>query len=84
MHCGYGTAWGAARGLIGTAGLPPAAAWAAHLTVVRGSELVMLPALDIASPVRERCAAEVAVDGFHHLVHTAATSAAYRLLEAGR
>ncbi len=44
VHVGYGTGWGAARGLIGFTGLSGPAAAAAHMAAVWGAELVMLPA----------------------------------------
>ncbi len=81
VHWGYGTAWGAARGLIAAAGLSGPAATAAHLAAVWGSEQVMLPALDVAPPLTEWGAQEVAIDAFHHLVYAAATGAAYSLLD---
>src|ERR671917_1314957 len=81
VHWGYGTAWGGARGLIAAAGLGGPAATAAHLAAVWGSEQVMLPALDVAPPLTEWGAQEVAIDAFHHLVYAAATGAAYSLLD---
>lgn len=81
VHWGYGTGWGAVRGLLAGVGLPPAAATAGHLGSVWGSELVMLPALGVAPPVREWGGKELAVDGLHHLVYVVGTSLAYLLLD---
>jgi hypothetical protein len=81
VHWGYGTAWGGVRGLITAAGLAGPAATAAHLAAVWGSEQVMLPALDVAPPLTEWGAEEVAIDAFHHLVYAAATGVAYSLLD---
>jgi hypothetical protein len=81
VHWGYGTAWGGARGLIAAAGLSGPAATAAHLAAVWGSEQVMLSALDVAPPLTEWGAEEVAIDAFHHLVYAAATGVAYSLLD---
>jgi hypothetical protein len=69
------------RGLLGTR-LPPAAASAALLAVVWGSELMMLPALGVSPPVTEWGASEVAIDAGHHVVYAGATGAAYALLDA--
>ena len=66
VHWGYGTAWGGVRGLL-------AAVW--------GAEQVMLPALDVAPPLTEWGAEEVAIDAFHHLVYVGATGVAYSLLD---
>ena len=81
VHWGYGTAWGGVRGLIAAAGLSGPKATAAHLAAVWGSEQVMLPALDVAPPLTEWGAEEVAIDAFHHLVYAAATGVAYSLLD---
>jgi len=81
VHWGYGTAWGGVRGLIAAAGLPGTRATAVHLGLIWGSEQVMLPALEVAPPLTEWGAKEIAVDGLHHLVYAAATGAAYSLLD---
>jgi hypothetical protein len=81
VHWGYGTSWGAARGLIGAAGLRGARAEAAHFGAVWGTEQVVLPALDVAPPFWEWGAKEVIIDAFHHLVYVSATGIAYRLLD---
>lgn len=81
VHWGYGTGWGAVRGVIGAAGLGGPAATAAHLGAVWGSEQVMLPALGVAPPFWTWGAKEVGIDAFHHLVYAAATGAAYSLLD---
>ncbi len=77
VHFGYGTGWGAVRGLIGALGLRGTPAMLAHFAAVYGSALLMLPALGVAPPVSEWGAAEIADDAFHHLVYAAAVSAAY-------
>lgn len=82
VHLGYGTGWGAARGVIGFLGLSGPLAAAAHLAAVWGTELVMLPALDVAPPATEWGPKELAVDGFHHAVYVTATSVAYEWLDA--
>jgi hypothetical protein len=81
VHWGYGTAWGGVRGLLAAAGLSGPAATAAHLAAVWGTEQVMLPALDVASPLTEWGTKEVAIDAFHHLVYVGATGVAYSLLD---
>jgi hypothetical protein len=62
VHWGYGTAWGAVRGLLDAAGLSPAAATVAHGAALWGSEQVMLPALGVAPPLWEWGAVEVGID----------------------
>ena len=81
VHWGYGTAWGAVRGLLDAAGLSGPVATAAHLAAVWGTEQVMLPALDVTPPLTEWGAEEVAIDAFHHLVYAVATGVVYSLLD---
>ncbi|MCA1676086.1 MAG: hypothetical protein LC799_29235, partial [Actinobacteria bacterium] len=82
IHWGYGTAWGAARGVIGAAGVRGVKGAAVHYMAVWGFELVMLPSLEIGvPPVWKWGAKEVLVDALHHLASAGATSGAYELLE---
>ena len=81
VHWGYGTSWGAVRGLIDAAGLEGKEAAAAHFLAVWGSEQVMLPALGVAPPFWQWGAKEVAIDAFHHLVYAGATGVAYVALD---
>src|SRR5262245_4280352 len=62
VHCSYGTAWGAARGLIGLAGLGETSSTAVHFGAVWGWSLVMLPALGVAPPAWQQPRQAVAVD----------------------
>ena len=50
VHWGYGTGWGAVRGLLASAGVPGPVATAAHLGLVWGAEQVVLPALNVSAP----------------------------------
>jgi hypothetical protein len=84
VHWGYGTGWGAARGLLDGAGLPPVAATAAHAALIWGAEQAMLPTLDVAPPPTEQSATELAVDGAHHLLYAIATGIAYSRLARSR
>ena len=81
VHWGYGTSWGAVRGLIDAAGLEGKEAAAAHFLALWGSEQVMLPALGVAPPFWQWGAKEVAIDAFHHLVYAGATGVAYVALD---
>ncbi len=77
VHWAYGTGWGAVRGVLGAVGLGRSLATPAHLATVWGSELVLLPALGVAPPLREWGARELAIDVFHHAVYATATGLAY-------
>jgi hypothetical protein len=80
VHWAYGTGWGAVRGLIDLAGPHGRRAAAAHFGAIWGSELVMLPALGVASPAWRWGATEVGIDALHHVVYATATSVAYEVL----
>ncbi len=81
VHWAYGSSWGGYRGLLAGLGLPGVAASAAHMGTVWGSELVMLPALEVAPPLREWGGTAIAIDAWHHLVYVTATGFAYRFLD---
>ena len=81
VHWAYGTGWGAARGVIGAAGLSGPAATGAHFAAIWPSALVMLPATGVAPPPWKWGAAELGVDALHHLVYVTATSVAYAALD---
>ena len=83
VHWGYGTGWGAVRGLIELTDPSPAAAAATHWAAVWGSSLVMLPSLGVAPPVWKQPLAETALDAFHHLVYAGATTAAWNAVGGG-
>jgi hypothetical protein len=80
-HWGYGTSWGAVRGLLDAAGLAPRAATAAHGAAVWGSAQVTLPALEVAPPVVFWPKQEIAIDLFHHAVYALVSGVAYGLLD---
>lgn len=80
VHWGYGTAWGAARGLLRALGLGPRTATAGHAALVYGSEQVMLPALGVAPPAAQWGAKEVGIDALHHGVYVLATAVAFEWL----
>jgi len=82
VHWGYGTSWGAVRGLLHAAGLDGPQAAAAHFAAVWGSAQVMLPVLDVAPPPWESAPMEIAIDAFHHAVYAMATAVAFSALEA--
>lgn len=81
VHYGYGTGWGAVRGLIAATGITGPVATLAHFGAVWGNELVMLPALKVAPPVTTWGPKEVGVDVFHHAVYAVATGIAYEYLD---
>ena len=81
VHWGYGTAWGAMRGLLGAVGLRGLPAAAAHLAAVWGAEQVVLPATGASPPATEWGATELAIDLWHHAVYAAAAGAAYGWLD---
>ena len=81
VHWGYGTGWGVARGLLRTFGVGPRFATGAHFAALWGSALYSLPKYEVAPPVTEWEAEDVAIDVFHHLVYVGAAALAFELLE---
>ncbi len=81
VHWAYGTSWGALRGLLGAAGLGGLSGSVVHWGAVWGSDLVTLPKLDVAPPVKEWGGKELAIDGFHHAVYATATGLAFVFLQ---
>ena len=80
-HWGYGTGWGAVRGLLGATGARGPVACLAHFAAVWGGAQVILPSLGVASPTWHYGAKATATDVLHHVVYALATSAAYEWLE---
>lgn len=83
VHWAYGVGWGAARGLLGAMGLRGLEATGAHLALVWGAGLVMLPRLGVAPPASEMGAKELGVDLCHHAVYAGATGLAFAALTRG-
>jgi hypothetical protein len=81
VHWTYGTAWGAARGLLDVAGLRGAPAAAGHFIFVWGAAQVMLPALDVAPPAWKSQRTEVGIDVLHHAVYAVGTGLAFAALQ---
>jgi len=83
-HWGYGTGWGAVRGVISRTGLRGAPAAGAHLAAIWGTEQVVLPATGAAGPAWTWEPKEIGIDLFHHVVYAVATSLAYDWLDSRR
>jgi hypothetical protein len=81
VHWGYGTGWGAGRGLARAAGRGPRSATALHLLALWSSEQVMLPSLGVAPPLTRWGAREIAIDAWHHAVYATTCGLAYELIE---
>jgi hypothetical protein len=81
VHWGYGTAWGAVRGLLAAAGLRGTPAAAAHLGAVWTTAQLVLPATGAAEPAWRWPRTEVAIDLWHHGVYAAITHAVYVRLD---
>jgi hypothetical protein len=81
VHSGYGTSWGAVRGLVDTIGIEGPSATATHFLTVWSTEQIMLPAPSVAPPFWQWGAKDVAIDALHHLVYTGTTGIAYAALD---
>jgi hypothetical protein len=81
VHWGYGTGWGIARSVLRNLGIGPRLATPAHFAILWGSALYTLPKYEIAPPVTEWDAGDIAIDVFHHLVYVGVAAIAFELLE---
>lgn len=61
--------------------VPEPAATAAHFAMVWGTEVTMLPGLEVAPPLSEWGAKEIGVDVFHHVIYAAAFAGAWSVME---
>ncbi|MEX8545984.1 MAG: hypothetical protein V5804_00155 [Mucilaginibacter sp.] len=77
IHWVYGTSWGIVRGLISLTGLKGWKATVIHFAAIWGTEMVMLPSLDIAPPATEEDAKTISIDGLHHAVYAVAAGLAF-------
>lgn len=80
-HYGYGTAWGAARGLIDALGIPRPLAPVTHFGAVWGAEQALMPKLQLSPPTWQLGARAAATDAWHHVVYVVATDLAYVALD---
>ena len=62
-------------------GVGPRLATGTHFAALWGSALYSLPKYEVAPPVTEWAAEDVAVDVFHHLVYVGAAAVAFELLD---
>ena len=81
VHWGYGTGWGAVRGILRGLGFSPKLATPMHFAALWGSAVYTLPKYDVAPPVTEWSAQDLAIDLLHHLVYISAAAKAYELLD---
>jgi hypothetical protein len=81
VHWTYGTLWGLARGVLDLMGVRGARACAAHWAAIWGTEMIMLPSLKVAPPVKEWGGKEIAKDGLMHVVYAVAAGTVYDAIE---
>jgi hypothetical protein len=83
LHWSYGTAWGAARGLIGLTGLKGIPATLLHFGAVWGTALIMLPKHNAAKPINKQEPRDIAIDVLHHGVYAITAGLVYDAIDAG-
>ena len=79
-HWGYGTSWGAVRGLLGATGMSGTAASTVLFGLVWGSALTMLPALDLAPKPQEWGPKALGEDALMHGFYAAVVGLAYEAM----
>jgi len=81
VHWTYGTLWGVTRGVLDLCGMKGMPGTAAHWAAVWGTEMIMLPSIDVAPPVKEWGAKEISKDGMLHLVYAVAAGLVYDAID---
>lgn len=71
-HFAYGTTWGIPRGLLAAFGQNNLAATSAHFGAVWGTELTMLPAMQVSEPVTQWSPKAIAQDVLFHAIYALA------------
>ena len=79
-HWGYGTGWGAVRGLLGATRMSGTAASTLFFGLVWGSALTMLPALDLAPKPQNWEAKALGEDAMMHGIYAAVVGLAYEAM----
>ena len=72
-HIAYGTSWGVPRGLMAVFGADGVAGTATHFGAVWGTELSLLPAMEVMEPVTTWKPKAIAEDAMFHAVYAVAT-----------
>lgn len=72
-HIAYGTSWGVPRGLMAIFGADGVAGTTAHFGAVWGTELSLLPAMEVMEPVTTWEPKAIAEDAMFHAVYAIAT-----------
>ena len=76
-HWTYGSSLGLIRAALRELGLGPIPATLAHLGIVWGGELRMLPSMNLVPPLRMWSKKEFAMDLLHHAIYAAAVGATF-------
>ncbi|MCJ8163221.1 hypothetical protein MKJ04_00095 [Pontibacter sp. E15-1] len=72
-HFAYGTTWGIPRGIMAAFGTNSIAGTTAHFSAVWGTELGMLPAMDVSEPITKWSTKAIAQDAMFHAIYAVAT-----------
>lgn len=81
VHWGYGTTWGAFRGLLGAAGVKGWPASAAHFVTIWGAAMLVQHKLGGAPPPQKWDAKTLITGGIHHAVYALATGLVYDAID---
>jgi hypothetical protein len=71
-HFTYGTIWGIPRGIMAVSGTGGAAGTTAHFAAIWGTELTVLPAMDIVEPVTTWQPKTTVIDAVFHGIYALA------------
>ncbi len=80
IHFAYGTVWGVPRGVMAATSMDGAASTAAHFTGIWGTEITLLPAMDVIEPVTKWSPQALGKDFMFHVIYAVATGVTADLL----
>ena len=81
IHYTYGSINGVLRGLLSLVGITGFAATSLHLAAIWGTAITIEPELDIAPPVSQWKAKDIAIDIFHHAVYAIVTGIVFDAID---
>ena len=73
VHWGYGTTWGAVRGVLEASGIHGVPATAVHFGLVLGRRASFASPDRLAPPLTRQPIKEIGIDAFHHWVYAETT-----------
>lgn len=81
VHWTYGTLWGVMRGLLSLFNVKGLPATAIHWVAITGTAMTIEPSLDVAKPVTQWSAKQIATTCLHHAVYAVAAGLVFDAID---